>query len=176
MICLDAASGHQLWRTPIGPTFDFEGNSWGAGPRATPSVADDLVYALGGHGNLICVDAASGTVRWSKHMMRDLDGEGNPSGGGPGSKPGEAKIGWGYSGLRWSTATNSSVFRAELAAAGRAGPPFRRGSLAECRPDRPGLYASPILADIESVRQYIVLHNGGLTGGCQRRFDAVAVG
>ncbi len=96
LICLDATKGKELWKTPIGPKFDFEGNSWGAGPRSAPSVSGNQVLALGGEGNLICADATSGKLLWSKHMMKDLSGEVNPIGGGVGSKPGEPKIGWGY--------------------------------------------------------------------------------
>ena len=33
----------------------------------------DLVYALGGGGDLICVDAAGGKERWRKNLPRDLE-------------------------------------------------------------------------------------------------------
>src|SRR5438067_12494118 len=57
---LDAKTGNELWATKIGPLFTWKGNSWNAGPSATPSVDGDLVFALGGQGELVCVKAADG--------------------------------------------------------------------------------------------------------------------
>ncbi|MBX3420207.1 MAG: PQQ-binding-like beta-propeller repeat protein [Pirellulaceae bacterium] len=165
LLCLDANTGQQLWATDIGPKFDFEGNSWGGGPRSTASVHDGLVYALGGGGNLICVDAGSGALKWSKHMMQDLGGQVNPIGGGPGSKPGEARIGWGYS---WAPLVDGEQLicfpggaQGALAALDRkTGQPLWRSQQFTAE----ATYASPIVAEIAGVRQYIVLHNAGLTG------------
>ena len=42
------------------------------GPRATPVVADGKVYALGAMGELFCLDAAKGTVLWSKNFITDF--------------------------------------------------------------------------------------------------------
>src|SRR5262249_38662612 len=55
LFALDATSGKEVWKVKVGPIFDFKGNQWGKGPRATPTVADGLVYALGGFGDLVCV-------------------------------------------------------------------------------------------------------------------------
>jgi outer membrane protein assembly factor BamB len=165
LFCLDVVSGKKIWSCAIGPRFDFEGNSWGPGPRSTPSVADGQVYALGGGGNLICADAASGKLVWSKHMMKDLGGEVNPIGGGTGSKPGEPKIGWGYT---WSPLVDGSSLicfpggnQGALAALDR-----KTGNVIwrSAKLTSQASYSSPIAADIEGVHQYIVLHNAGVTG------------
>src|SRR5579864_82964 len=50
----------EVWSAPIGPLFRWNGNQWNAGPNATPTVAGDLVFALGGFGDLVCVEAATG--------------------------------------------------------------------------------------------------------------------
>jgi outer membrane protein assembly factor BamB len=164
LICLDTDKGVPVWKVPLGPKFDFKGNQWGAGPRATPSVAQGKVLALGGHGNLICVEAGSGKVVWQQHMMKDLGGEVDPIGGGPGTNPGEPKIGWGYS---WSPLVDAervicfpggsqgSVAALELS----TGKVLWRSSTFT----QQASYASPIVAEIGGVRQYVVLHNGGLT-------------
>ncbi len=62
IIALEVATGNKKWSTPLGPRWQ---NRWGDGPRGTPTVSGDLVVALGGRGNLVCVSADSGDVRWS---------------------------------------------------------------------------------------------------------------
>ena len=61
-LCLDAATGRELWRTPIGPRFE---SYFGNGPRSTPTVDGDRVYVLGGRGRLAALAAGDGTLLWS---------------------------------------------------------------------------------------------------------------
>jgi PQQ-like domain len=68
---LDAKTGKKLWSTEVGPLYT---NGYGDGPRATPTVDGDLVYTLGGHGDLICVAAADGKKAWSASLTKDLGG------------------------------------------------------------------------------------------------------
>src|SRR5262245_23421440 len=58
LLALDTRTGKELWQARLGPIFTFDGNSWGDGPRSTPTVDGDAVFALGGQGVLICVDAS----------------------------------------------------------------------------------------------------------------------
>jgi outer membrane protein assembly factor BamB len=53
------------------------------GPNATPTVDGDTVYALGKHGDMVCLKKADGTVVWTKNLQKET-----------GAKP----IDWGYSG------------------------------------------------------------------------------
>jgi len=71
LLALDANSGKELWTAPIG---DVLGNKWGDGPRGTPTVDGDRVYALGGQGTLICAQAKDGKVLW-KRTMQELGGK-----------------------------------------------------------------------------------------------------
>ena len=71
LLALDAAIGKEQWVTPIG---DILGNKWGDGPRGTPTVDGDRIYALSGKGNLVCADASSGKVHWTK-SMQELGGK-----------------------------------------------------------------------------------------------------
>ncbi|MEZ6132306.1 MAG: PQQ-binding-like beta-propeller repeat protein [Planctomycetaceae bacterium] len=64
LIALDAMTGKKIWQTSIGARL---ANDWGDGPRSTPTVAGDLVVALGGKGGLRCV-STDGTVKWSAEM------------------------------------------------------------------------------------------------------------
>lgn len=164
LLCIDLRSGKELWSAPLDKKFDFNGNQWGAGPRSTPSVAKGKVVALSGAGQLACFDAKTGKPLWKQHMMQDLGGEVNPVGGGPGSKPGEAKVGWGYS---WSPLIDGDLV------IGNPGGPEGAAIAWELNTGKviwrsvdfidQASYASPIVAEIEGTKQYIFLHNGGLT-------------
>jgi outer membrane protein assembly factor BamB len=71
LLAFDAKTGKKTWQISIGELLT---NSWGDGPRMTPTVADEKVYALGGKGNLVCVDAQSGRKIWQVHLVQDLGG------------------------------------------------------------------------------------------------------
>ncbi|MCP3979152.1 MAG: PQQ-binding-like beta-propeller repeat protein [bacterium] len=65
----DLASGDQVWvhayRAPFNTTIG------GSGPRATPTIDDGEVFALGATGTLSCVDLDSGSLRWSRNVRED---------------------------------------------------------------------------------------------------------
>jgi outer membrane protein assembly factor BamB len=71
LVALDAATGEELGEAVIGHTFQ---NDWGDGPRGTPTVDSGRVYALGGSGDLACVEPATGAVVWRRNIYRDFDG------------------------------------------------------------------------------------------------------
>jgi outer membrane protein assembly factor BamB len=60
-ICLDAKTGAELWRVPMGALFE---ESYGDGPRSTPTVRDGLVYALGARGRLAALRVENGDIVW----------------------------------------------------------------------------------------------------------------
>jgi outer membrane protein assembly factor BamB len=71
LIALDANTGKELWSLNLGPMLE---NDWGDGPRSTPTVDGDRVYALAGKGTLVCVRAADGSEIWRTHLIDDLGG------------------------------------------------------------------------------------------------------
>ena len=71
LICLDANTGEIRWRTVMTETV-LE-NGWGDGPRGTPTVDGDHVYAMAGEGTLVCVKADDGELVW-KVNMKDFGG------------------------------------------------------------------------------------------------------
>jgi outer membrane protein assembly factor BamB len=71
LIALDANTGKKIWSADIGGKL---GNKWGDGPRGTPAVDGDFVYALGGDGTLVCVSFADGKPVW-KTTMQELGGK-----------------------------------------------------------------------------------------------------
>jgi len=72
LICLDTKTGKELWAAELGPVLQ---NQWGDGPRATPTVDGDLIFAMNAKGHLNCVSAKDGKVVWKKKMSEDLGGK-----------------------------------------------------------------------------------------------------
>ncbi len=68
VVCLDEATGKIIWKHAYDTDYSL---AYGSGPRATPTVHEGKVYALGAMGDLFCLDAAKGTVIWQKNFVRD---------------------------------------------------------------------------------------------------------
>jgi outer membrane protein assembly factor BamB len=77
VFCVDVTTGGQLWRTPLVRRSNATRISpdRGGGPRSTPTVDGDAVYFLGCKGDLVCLDAATGKLRWQKNMVTDFGGK-----------------------------------------------------------------------------------------------------
>ena len=69
---LDAAGGKVLWSSKVGKPG---GGGGYPGPRCTPTVDGDLVFALGQHGDLVCLDSATGQEHWRKSFGKDFHGQ-----------------------------------------------------------------------------------------------------
>lgn len=159
VFCVTLKDGAELWSARVAPTFTWKGNTWGDGPRATPTVDGELVYALGGQGELVCVEAATGKERWRKSMPADLGGEINNVGGSP------EKIGWGYT---WSPLVDG-----EQLICVPGGP---RGAIAALNKKTGDViwrsrdftdqttYASPIIAEVGGIRHYVQMTMEGAAG------------
>ena len=73
VLCFDAASGKAIWVHEYAVNYpDWALNpEAGGGPRATPIARDRRLFALGAMGDLICLDAVSGTVIWEKSLAKE---------------------------------------------------------------------------------------------------------
>ena len=71
VMAFDAATGQKLWETPNGNRFR---NEQGDGPRGTPTVDGNRVYAFGGSGELSALDADTGSKAWSVNVVRTFGG------------------------------------------------------------------------------------------------------
>ena len=69
-LALSKDDGKILWKTPIGPAHHHEY----IGSRSTPTVDGDRVYVLSTEGDLSCLDAADGKVRWQRSLPKDFGG------------------------------------------------------------------------------------------------------
>ena len=65
-LCLDAATGKELWRDSYEVQAATEPMGKHPGPRSSPTVVDGKVLAYGVRGTLSCLDAANGKVIWRK--------------------------------------------------------------------------------------------------------------
>ena len=70
---LRESDGQPLWSAKVGPPA---GGGGFPGPRCTPAVDTEtgLLYALGQHGDLVCLEVETGHERWRKHLANDLAG------------------------------------------------------------------------------------------------------
>ena len=148
----------EAWVAEIGPTFRWKGNNWSAGPSATPTIDGDLIFALGGNGDLVCVEKG-GKETWRLNLPKDLDGQVNPIGGGP------KNLGWGF--------TGSPLVDGDALIIAPGGP---KGTLASLDKKTgkvnwrstqltdQAAYTSPMPANIGGVKQYVILTNLGLAG------------
>ena len=68
--CVDAASGKVLWSVPVGPTVEFS-PAYGGGPRCTPLIDGDRVYAQSSGGEFRCLALADGKKLWGTSFGGD---------------------------------------------------------------------------------------------------------
>lgn len=71
VMAFDANTGKKVWETQNGARFD---NDRGGGPRGTPIVDGNQLYALGASGDLSSIDAATGKVAWTVNLLRTFRG------------------------------------------------------------------------------------------------------
>jgi outer membrane protein assembly factor BamB len=71
---LNRADGKPLWVRILGSAGD---NDRGPGPRSTPTIDGDRLYALSESGDLASLRTADGTVVWQRNILKDFRGD-NP--------------------------------------------------------------------------------------------------
>jgi outer membrane protein assembly factor BamB len=67
VIAFDVATGRPLWVRPHGTPFR---NDRGDGPRGTPTIDGDRLYALGANGDLSCLEVSNGQTVWSLNVLQ----------------------------------------------------------------------------------------------------------
>ena len=148
VVALDENSGSIVWKVRIGNEYrEGQGN----GPRGTPTVVDGRVYALGGNGDLACCDASNGNIIWQKNILSDFGG---------------SNITWGIS---ESVLVDEGVVicspggsRATVVALDAS---TGRSKWESKVPESPqASYASPIIAQVGRVKQYVVFTSKGIVG------------
>ncbi|MFO0868956.1 MAG: PQQ-binding-like beta-propeller repeat protein [Pirellulales bacterium] len=125
-------------------------NGMGDGPRGTPTVDGDRLYVEGGHGDVSCLEAATGKTLWHVNLRTSFGG-GLP--------------GWGYS--------ESPLIAGDLVIVTPGG---AKGTLVALNKltgelvwQSAGIkegahYSSPVLADIAGTRQIVQFSSGSVFG------------
>jgi outer membrane protein assembly factor BamB len=81
LIALDAANGKEKWVAPLN-FANFKGggesgtpdNKGGDGPRSTPAIIGDKVYAYSSLLSLRCFEAKTGKVVWTRDVLKEHNG------------------------------------------------------------------------------------------------------
>jgi outer membrane protein assembly factor BamB len=149
VLAYELSTHKRLWAAKVGPPHSD-------GPRGTPTVDDGLVYAIGTSGDVVCVDAGTGKVLWTKNFRKDFDGK------NPGWKYSESPLVDGDKLLctpggrdavmvALNKKTGELVWKCSMPDIGRNGK------------DGAG-YSSIVITEAGGIRQYVQLTNKGLIG------------
>lgn len=68
---LNLADGKPVWWRALGSSLK-EGR--GHGPRGTPTIDGDRIYALSENGDLACIKFSDGNVIWARNILKDFNG------------------------------------------------------------------------------------------------------
>ena len=145
VLALDASTGKKLWETPSGPAFPQDK---GDGPRGTPTVDGDRVFALGGEGTLVALNAKTGAVLWSMNVVQKYGGR----------VP--------YWGISESPLVDGSNLIVTPGGPGAAIVALdkKTGNLVWKSQSDPAGYSSAITAEVGGIRQIIVFTGDGVVG------------
>jgi outer membrane protein assembly factor BamB len=140
--CHDVKTGKPLWRHSDKARF-YESNA-GAGPRATPALANGRVYTQGATGIVNALDASTGDVIWTRNAVSDT---------------GATIPGWGIAGS--PLVVNDLVV---VAAAGNlVAYEIATGKPRWFGPTGGSGYSSPQLFTINGVPQIVLIRSTGVT-------------
>jgi outer membrane protein assembly factor BamB len=77
VVCLNASDGKLLWEHSYPCDLAGMDTNFSSGPRATPAVQGDLLYAVGGAGTFLCLEIPSGSatpkLRWQHNLLQEFD-------------------------------------------------------------------------------------------------------
>lgn len=145
-VCLAVDTGKELWRTDLAAAYR---NQMGDGPRSTPTVAGDQLFALTGQGTLAALKLQDGSALWAVDLLDQL--QASPADYGMACSPlvvGDRVIVT----LGAAEATVVALDTRTGKIAWRAGQDFPAG------------YSSPALLEVGGRKQVVVFHGAGALG------------
>ena len=75
VVALDAATGKLAWEHAYdAPKYEKLDMRFGEGPRSTPLIAGDRLYAVGCFGKFMCLQKDDGKLLWSRDLIKDVGG------------------------------------------------------------------------------------------------------
>src|SRR5262250_1200562 len=72
---LSTEDGKPIWTMRVGNVGNPDQDPPFPKARSTPTVDGDFIYALGSDGDLVCLEAGSGKIRWQKSLRKELGGQ-----------------------------------------------------------------------------------------------------
>ena len=72
VICFDERTGKLLWKDEWQTHYRELMGSYRTGPRATPTIHGDRVYAVGAAGHIRCLRLEDGRLLWSRDSRKDF--------------------------------------------------------------------------------------------------------
>jgi outer membrane protein assembly factor BamB len=145
-VCLAVDTGKELWRTDLAAAYR---NPMGDGPRSTPTVAGEQVFALTGQGTLAALKLQDGSAVWSVDLLDQL--QASPADYGMACSPlvvGDRVI-----------VTIGAAEATVVALDTRTGKILWRAGQ-----DFPAGYSSPALLESGGRKQLVVFHGAGALG------------
>jgi outer membrane protein assembly factor BamB len=140
-------TGRELWTD--GWDGEFRESMGGDGPRATPTWADGVVYALGAEGELRALEEASGRLVWRTNILTDS---------------GARNLDWGMSASPLVVGETLIVLPGGRDGQSVAAYDRTTGRRVWSALDDQQAYASPMLATLDGVRQLLVVSATRLMG------------
>jgi outer membrane protein assembly factor BamB len=156
VLALDAKTGDELWRAPLGSSQYEQGggnagasdNRGGDGPRSTPATADGKVYVYDSYMVLSCFDAETGALVWKQEIEKDFSGRN----------------------IKWLNASSPVIDGGVVfVSGGGAGQTFLafnkdNGELIWKSGDETITHATPTLATLSGTKQLVFFVQSGLVG------------
>jgi outer membrane protein assembly factor BamB len=156
VLALDAETGDELWRVPMGSSQYEQGgggagtpdNRGGDGPRSTPAISGGAVFVYDSYMVLRCFNAESGKLIWKQDVAKDFDGRN----------------------IKWLNASSPIIEGdAVYVGGGGAGQSFlsfnkNDGRLIWKSGDETITHATPALATIAGKKQLVFFVQSGLVG------------
>lgn len=145
---LDLETGKKVWQQKTAPASQLQA---GDGPRGTPTYDEGNVYALGGNGDLSCLNAQTGKPVWQKNILQEFGGR---------------NIQWGISESvlidgEKLICTPGGANGTLVALNKKSGKVLWRSLV----PGKsPAGYSSAIVAEVDGIRQYVQFLHAGVVG------------
>ena len=147
VVCYEAETGKELWRREDAARYETAQGA--TGPRATPTVTADAVFALGAKGILNALNPITGAPLWQRNICTDAGSE---------------MIEWGMSG---SPLIYGETLIVDAGGAnGKAVIAYDRktGDIVWATGNHQAGYCSPRIETIGGVAQLLIFHGDGLAG------------
>ncbi|MDP6891921.1 MAG: PQQ-binding-like beta-propeller repeat protein [Verrucomicrobiota bacterium] len=160
--CYHIETGEVLWMTENPGHYNT--SIAGEGPRATPAIVKNKVFALGAEGTLSCLELANGKKIWQRNLVSDAELDSNePKDQTGASKPRNKSKEWGFSSSplviddKVIVSAGGENGKSLIAYDINNGNPIWKGG------SSPAGYSSAITVNINKEQQVLIFNHDGLS-------------